>query len=76
MGRAWAPPDHGFGMLPFSMRSVLISRCVQSGTAFFTVALSGLVVFAIFSYHMWFLEEVSVSPLMPPSLSLSPSLAS
>ena len=43
-GSAWVPLDHGFGALPCSMRSVLFSRCMQSGAAFFPVALSGLVV--------------------------------
>ena len=70
-GRAWVPLCHSFGTLPCSVRSVLSSRCLQSGAAFFPVALSGLVVLIIFSYYMWFWEETSVSPLTPPSLILS-----
>ena len=68
--RTWVPPDHGFGTLLFSLRSAGFPRCRQSAAAFFPVALSGFDVFAIFSYYMWFLEEVSVSPLTLPSLIL------
>lgn len=41
---------------------------MQSGAAFFPVALSRLVVLIIFLYYMWLWEESSVLPLTPPSL--------
>ena len=72
-GRVWVLPDHNFATLPFSMRSSLFPKCRQT-VVVFPVILSGLVVFAIFSYYMWFWEEVSVSSLtlLPLSQSLTP----
>lgn len=40
---------------------------MQSGTAFFPVAVLGLAVLTMFSHYMWIWEEFSESPLMLPS---------
>lgn len=75
-GRAWVLLDLGFATLPFAVRSTLFPTCRQSASDFFPVTLSGSVLFAVFSYYMCFLEEVSVSLLMPLSLSLCRFLTS